>query len=72
MLAASAIAIGLSRSALSFDPAENSGSQVTPRWRRESRANPSLEVGVFRAWELRTIPRPLWMIIERKRAISGS
>ena len=47
------------------------GSLLTPRWRRESRANPSLEVGVFRAWELRVIPRPLWTIIEAEKGYFG-
>jgi hypothetical protein len=33
---------------------ENSGSQVTPRWRGESRANPSLK---WRFWRLGTTTR---------------
>src|SRR6202040_616589 len=30
---------------------ENSGSQVTPRWRRQSRANPSLKPEFPASWE---------------------
>jgi len=44
---------------------------MTLRWRRESRANPSLKWG-SRAWQYGTIPRGLWMITEAEKAISGS
>src|ERR1700674_5537269 len=53
-------------------PRQNdSGSHPTRRWRRESRANPSLKWG-SRAWQYGTIPRGLWMITEAEKAISGS
>jgi hypothetical protein len=53
MLAASAIAIGLSRSALNFDPVKTQVSQVTPRW-REVDSNPRSPV----SWAaMRTKPR---------------
>ena len=48
-----------------------SSSLPTRRWRRESRANPSLKWG-SRAWQYGTIPRGLWMITEAEKAISGS
>jgi len=49
---------------------EESGSHMTRRWRRESRANPSLKWG-SRAWQYGTIPRGLWMITEAEKGYFG-
>jgi len=43
---------------------------MTLRWRRESRANPSLKWG-SRAWQYGTIPRGLWMITEAEKGYFG-
>jgi hypothetical protein len=49
---------------------EGASSHQTRRWRRESRANPSLKWG-SRAWQYGTIPRGLWMITEAEKGYFG-
>jgi hypothetical protein len=58
------------RRALMGCPPENSGSQETPRWRRESGANPSLKWG-FSPPGNYGIPKPLWTIIVAEKGYFG-
>jgi hypothetical protein len=46
------------------------GSHKTRRWRRQSRANSSLNWGSWRL-ELRRIPKRFWMMIEAKKGYFG-
>jgi len=55
----------------SGDDQRTSGSHGTLRWRRESRANPSLNGVLSAAGNYGTIPRRLWMIIEAEKGHFG-